>query len=367
MIQTSLIGKLSLQWDLRLGPYRAFFAQSEREIRNCVQTIGLEKGRMGQVQQNEVSRQFAICEDTRTNEVVACLYLCDVVELNEDLSKKEAYNLSFFKEEWLSEIAALSPVYFRTNEEKTLISQVLISHCFIEILKARGQALIIPCDIGFFSIYKRFGLRPIGSLRNDLGDGHSIPMILLPDWEYLSLIHSPILDLFQSRHFPPYQDICEWYYQLVRKNSELQIGSAFYPEQQEDFEKHRALTEGLSPKGLERFLDSAMVVKCREGEVLISENDAGKAIGYIEKGIVHVVIGGKTVVLLSEGDIFGEIAFILNTKRSAQVIAAGPDTEIVLFSSKTIESLNEGDKMIVWRNLSRVLAQRLVLTNRLLG
>ena len=366
MIQTSLIEKLSLQWDLRLGPYRAFFAVSEKEIVDCAQLAGL-LGEEGQTLHNDPPRQFAVCEDTRTNKMVACLCLNDVAELSEDRTKKEAFNLSLFKEEWLMEMAVLTPIYFQVNEDKALISQVLISHCFIEILKAGGQALVIPCDIGFFSIYKRFGLRPIGSLRNDLGDGHSIPMILLPDWEYLSLIHSPVLDMFQSSHFPPYQDICQWYYRLVRENSELQIGSAFYPEQQDDFAKHHALTEGLSSKGLERFLDSAMVVKCREGEVLISENDAGKAIGYIQKGIVHVVIGGKTVVLLSEGDIFGEIAFILNTKRSAQVIAAGPDTEIVLFSSKTIHSLGEGDKMIVWRNLSRVLAQRLVLTNRLLG
>ncbi len=199
--------------------------------------------------------------------------------------------------------------------------------------------MIIPCDIGFFSIYKRFGLRPIGSLRNDTRNGHSIPMIFLPDWEYLSLIHSPVLDLVRGSNFPAYQSICQWYYKLVRENSELQIGSAFHPEQEEDFEKHHALTEGLSAEGFEQFLSSAMVVKCREGEVLITENDAGKALGYIQKGIVQVVIGGKTVVMLSEGDIFGEIAFILGTKRSAKVVAAGPDTEIVLFSAKAIHSL----------------------------
>ena len=367
MTQTSLIEKLSVQWDLRLGPYRGYFPESKKTIRECARMIGLGEIEPQQPIGKDFPKQFAVCEDTRTNQIVACLYLSDVVDLSEDPQKREAYNLSLFREEWLSEMAALSPVFFRTNEQQTLISQVLISHCFIEILKAGGQALVIPCDIGFFSIYKRFGLRPIGSLRNDLGDGHSIPMIFLPDWEYLSLIYSPVLDLFQSSHFPPYQDICHWYYQLVREHSELQIGSAFYPEQEEDFEKHHALTEGLSPEGLEIFLGNAMVVKCREGEILITEHDHGKAMGYIQKGIVQVVIGGKTVVLLSEGDIFGEIAFILGSKRSAQVVAAGPDTEIVLFSGRTVDSLNDTDKMVVWRNLSRVLAQRLVLTNRLLG
>ncbi len=309
---------------------------------------------------------LAACEDTRTNEIVACLYLNNIADLQEDPAQKKAFNLGLFEEKWQAETAVLSPIFFRTNEQRSLISQVLISHCFIEILKAGGQALVISCDIGYFSVFKRFGLRPIGSLQNDAGNGHSIPMIFLPDWEYLSLIDSPVLDLLRGSNFPAFQPICQWYYQLVRQHSELQIGSAFYPEHEEDVEKHLALTEGLSESGLEQFLASAMVVKCREGEVLISENDAGKAIGYIQKGIVQVVIGGKTKVTLSEGDIFGEIAFILHTKRSAQVVAAGSDTEIVLFSEKAIHSLGVEDKMVIWRNLSRVLAQRLVLTNRLL-
>ena len=110
-----------------------------------------------------------------------------------------------------------------------------------------------------------------------------------------------------------------------------------------------------------------MVIKCREGEVLITENDGGKSFGFIQKGIVKVLIGSKTIVMLGEGDIFGEIAYILNTKRTAQVIAASPDTEIVLFSDSAINSLeNNEDRAVVWRNLARVLAQRVVLTNKLL-
>ena len=339
MIQTSLIEKLSLEWDLRLGPYRGYFPKSGEAVRTCLQMTGLEENETANGFEKKAPVQFAACEDTRTNEIVACLYLNDFEELADRPQTIEAYNFSLFPDEWRGEIAVLSPVFFRAKEQQSLISQVLISHCFIEVLKARGQALIIPCDIGFFSVYKRFGLRPIGTLRNDANNRHSIPMIFLPDWEYLSLINSPVLDLLQGSHFPTYESICNWYNQVVRENSELQIGSAFYPEQEEDFEKHHALTEGLTTEGLEQFLSSAMVVKCREGEVLISENDAGKALGYIQKGIVKVVIGGKTVVMLSEGDIFGEIAFILSTKRSAKVVAAGPDTEIVLFSDKAIHSL----------------------------
>ena len=355
MVQTSLIEKLSKQWDLRIGPYRGFFPTSKEVLQECKQMISGEEHVSSFDQEKGVPKYFAACEDTRTNKVVACLYMDDMLELSEDLQWKEAFNLSLFPEESLSGIAALSPIYFKANEQKSLIAQVLVSHCFIEILKAGGLALVISCDIGFFSVYKRFGLRPIGALRNEVENQHAIPMIFLPDKEYLTLIHSPVLDLLRGSNFADYQFICQWYYQVVREHSELQIGAAFHPEYGEDIEKHHSLTEGLSAEGLKLFLGSAMVVKCRDGEVLITENDGGEALGYIQKGIVQVVIGGKTIVMLSEGDIFGEIALILNTKRSAQVVAAGRDTEIVLFSSQTIHSLNETDKTIIWRNLARVV------------
>ena len=367
MIQTAYIEKLSLDWDLRLGPFRGYFPKSEEEIAECLRMTGPGKNGTALFSASSRPKLFAACEDTRTNEIVACLLLGEAGELDQNPVAREFYNLSLIGEAWEPDIALLSPVFFRTKEQQTLITQVLISHCFIETLKAGGQALIIPCDIGFFSVYKRFGLRPIGSLRNDLDSGHSIPMIFLPDWEYLALIHSPVLDLVQGNNSTDYQPVCDWYYRLVRENSELQIGSAFHPEHEEDFEKHYALTADLSQQGLEQLLASAMVVKCREGEILISEDDTGKALGYVQKGIVQVVIGGKTVVLLSEGDIFGEIAFILSTKRSARVVAAGPDTEIVLFSEMAFHSLQEADRMIIWRNLARVVAKRLLLTNRLLS
>ena len=80
-------------------------------------------------------------------------------------SKKSAlYNLTHFSEEQLSKIVILSHLSLNSIEQKTTVAQVFLSHCFIEILKAGGQAMIISCDIGYFSLYKRLGMRPIGTI-----------------------------------------------------------------------------------------------------------------------------------------------------------------------------------------------------------
>lgn len=375
---TSLINKLSLQWDLWTGQFRAFFPSGKEDLQACLQLIS-ETGiapagtfpdhELESLESNldATNTRIAACVDTRKGEVIACLSIHDALHLRAFPDKVQMYHFDRFDDDQLARIAVLSHQTISTVYLKTNALQILMSHCFIEILKAGGLGAIMLCDPGHFSIYKRMGMRPIGSLqKNEAGD-FFIPMIFLPDQEYLSLIHSPVLPFMRGVDFETYDAICQWYYRLVRENTELQVGSAFYPENESFFEAHQAITEGLSDTGREAFLKNALVIKCRENEVLITENDGGKAFGYVRQGIVRVVIGTKTIVVLGQGDIFGEIAFILNSKRTAQVVAASPDTEVVLFSESAINQLlEESDRTTIWRNLSKVLAQRLVLTNKLL-
>lgn len=361
----SLINTLSLQWDLWSGPYRAFFPTQKGDVQAC-RDLAAKENRMTQT--SKLKQQFAACHDSRSGEIIACLKLTDALMFKASPEKVAQFQLNLFSDSQLSKIAVLTDLEVPSTDEKTAILRVLISHCFIEVLKAGGQAILLAGDLGFFSVYKRFGIRPVGPLQKTGSGNPYIPMILLPDSDYLSLINSPLLPMLRGIDFSPYEAICQWYYQLVRENSELRIGAAFYPQEEETMEGHDAVTEGLSADGRDALLKNALVMNCREGEVLIAEEDGGKAFGFVRNGIVKVVIGGKTVVLLGKGDIFGEIAFILSSKRTAQVVAASPDTEVVLFSETAINDLEkEADRTTIWRNLSRVLAQRVVLTNKLLN
>lgn len=368
---TSLISNISLQWDLWIGPYRAFFPTNKEDLRECIRLIkeagtldGLEDGHP----ESSAGAQLAACQDTRSGAIIASLRMADAAQEQSIPGKSEQYHLYLFDAQRMEKLAVFFQFAIHPAHEKSQAAPLLLSHCFIEVLKAGGQAVLMSCDPGHYSIYKRLGMRPIGPLGKTTEGLFRIPMIFLPDQEYLSLINSPILPLLRGVNFEPYHAICQWYYQLVRENSELQTAATYYPENQEDFEGHHAITEGLSEKGREAFLKNAMVIRCREGEVLITENDGGKTFGFVRKGLVKVVIGAKTVVLLGEGDIFGEIAYILQSKRTAEVVAASPDTEVVLFSESAFVRLeSEADRAIVWRNLARVLAQRLVLTNKLLS
>ena len=363
-----LINSLSLQWDLWIGQFRAFFPSDKEDVADCYRLIEangrddllMEKG-------GQAPTQLAACQDTRNGAIVACLRMIDAPVMKKVREKAAHYHFHYFAEDQLLKTAIFLDPAIDEEYQKTQAAPVLLSHCFIEVLKAGGQSIVMLCDSEYFPRYRRLGMRPVGPLRKSSDGRHRIPMIFLPDQEYLSMIHSPVLPLLRGIYFDQYRPLCQWYYQLVRENSELKIGSAFYADNNEEQEEHLAITEGLSAKGRKAFLQNAMVINCREGEELITENDGGKAFGVVRRGIVKVVIGNKTIVLLGEGDIFGEIAYVLHSKRTAQVIAASPKTEVVLFSESAINRLElEADRTAIWKNLARVLAQKIMLTNKLL-
>ncbi len=356
----NFLNKLSLQWDLWIGQFRAFFPTEKEDIQACLKVVGKEDN------YSKIPSQLAACQDTHSGEIIACMRLVNSLDIRNMHKSEELSYLDYFGDERLEKMAFFNSISIAPSYLKTPAPQVLISHCFLEILKAGGQAILMSCDPGHFSIYKRIGLRPVAALQKVSNGELEIPMIFLPDQEYLSIIHSPVLPLLRGVQFDNYKPLVQWYYQMVRDNEDMPISSAFYAKE-EEFGGHDNITQGLSDESKESFLTNAMKVLCKKDEVLITENDAGKSFGYVSKGVVKVMIGSRTIVLLGEGDIFGEIAFILGSKRTAQVVAGSDDTEVVLFSESAINQLdNESDRTTIWKNLAKILAQRVVLTNRLL-
>lgn len=365
---TSLIDDLSVKWDLWIGQYRAFFPTEEEDLQACMDLMEKAggKNRQGDEYLPNFSSQIAACQDTRSGEIIAALCLADALQLSEDNCWRNTYQLDLFDEDQLGTMAVFVDMIIEEEYQKTPAAAVLISHCFIEILKAGGQAILLSCEAERFPIFKRLGLRPIG-LQQKSNNGIYIPMICFPDEDYFATIHSPVISLLRGLDFMTYKGFQDWYKDLVDRNQDLRIGSTYFPDSEEQFTGHKSITEGLSPAGKKAFLKNAIVITYNEEEVLLMENDGGKTFGFVRQGLLKVMINGKTIVLLGEGDIFGEIAFILESNRSAQVVAASPNTEVVQFSESAVNNLeSEADRTAIWRNLARVMAQKLILTNKLL-
>jgi len=103
---------------------------------------------------------------------------------------------------------------------------------------------------------------------------------------------------------------------------------------------------------IEELTHSALSRDFRQGEFIIQAGEQGHSLYIILSGKVKVLIptrdGGahKLLTFLEHGDCFGEIANVLQTKRSAGVIAV-QDTKVLLISEKkALDFMTEHKQMM---------------------
>jgi CRP-like cAMP-binding protein len=100
----------------------------------------------------------------------------------------------------------------------------------------------------------------------------------------------------------------------------------------------------------------------KEGDIVLRENEPSDYLYYIISGTYSVFHKSKKVGSLSTQDIFmGEIAFLLNQRRSASVRADGPGKLVLLSRKSLVGIIREFPHYGIF--LSRLLARRLVRAN----
>jgi len=115
-------------------------------------------------------------------------------------------------------------------------------------------------------------------------------------------------------------------------------------------------------KSVERILHRRTY---RADEVIFKEYEPGVGMYIIESGKVNITLGkeNKLLVLLSNGDFFGEMALILEGQRTASAIATEP-TKLLGFFQPDLFNLLEtnprtGNKIL--QHLANMIAERLRL------
>ncbi len=99
----------------------------------------------------------------------------------------------------------------------------------------------------------------------------------------------------------------------------------------------------------------------KAGDVIFNEGDTAQDLYIIKSGSVEVRLGNRLLDTLAEFSIFGEMALIDRSPRSATVIAA-TDTTIVSVDEKQFLFLVSRTPHFAL-NVMRVLAQRLRVAN----
>ncbi|MFT5169276.1 MAG: hypothetical protein ACI8P3_004525, partial [Saprospiraceae bacterium] len=334
----SILKSIALQWDIFAGRYQAYFATKKDDIDGCIKV--LEEVRRKELNRvsgdsviqssafadKETNYQLIACKDTKSGEIIGCMRLTKAREIATIESSREEYLLDLFDDKMIDKFSIFTRLAVLKAYRGSPVALVIMAYAFLDVLEKGGQAILMSCEPNLFKMYKRLGLRPIGSLHNSSSGGYRIPMICMPDLAHFQLIRSPALPLLSTINWEQYRGIKNWYLDLIREKGEIQIGATPYEADESDKEEHWSITQGLSEDSRNRFLKNAISIRCQEGDLLIAKKDGGKFFGIIRRGFGRVLVGGKTIAILSKGNLFGEIAYILDQYRSADVVAGDSST-----------------------------------------
>jgi SAM-dependent methyltransferase len=228
-----------------------------------------------------------------------------------------------------------------------------------ELALRRGiQLVLLSCEPNLVPLYEALGARAYGSVHRGTRGGFRLPMVFVThDRDHFDALGSKFASVFDALVQDGDSSGIRWFEQLSA--SGIDTGLRRF-----DADRHAlaaSLLQGLTQEGRLQLLRNATAVTTQPGDMVIAHGDGSRSVGLVLEGAVDVRIDGRIVDRLGPGEVFGEIAFVLGTERTADVVTSEAETEIVLLSQHAYDRLTEPDDIrCAWQNLSRVLANRVL-------
>lgn len=131
---------------------------------------------------------------------------------------------------------------------------------------------------------------------------------------------------------------------------------------EQDALKNLNFFNGFSDSHIDEVLQASTIISFAQGDVMIKEGDIDSTFYILVKGNADVHKVGKKIETLREGDCFGEIGFLAETKRTASVIASS-DAMVLKVNSSLMESVSPECQLCYYKAFTETLIYRLSLTS----
>ncbi len=112
---------------------------------------------------------------------------------------------------------------------------------------------------------------------------------------------------------------------------------------------------------IDEFMVAASMLSFHPGDTIIQEGDIDNAFYIVVVGSVSVSKGGTTMMSLGKGDVFGEIAFLTATRRTATV-SASSEVLVLKINAAAMEQVSERVQLRYYRVFCENLIYRLSMT-----
>lgn len=234
------------------------------------------------------------------------------------------------------------------------------------------------CPPYLVALYEQLGYRRYTDNFVDEHTGYTVPLVLLTeDIDYLRKAQSPFFKLAANtknsnrtalwfeKEFPEYATSApprrmtdeDFWRMLTQKLHQIPLVSI-------------PLLSGLTYEEAKSFISVGTVLKAKKGDLIVRAGDVGNEMFVLLTGAVEVRLtdsGGteRNLVTLSQGDVFGEVAFLSESPRSANVVAMC-DAEVLVLTQAFLKKVMEAMPRITVKvlfNLALVLCERLKHSN----
>jgi hypothetical protein len=120
---------------------------------------------------------------------------------------------------------------------------------------------------------------------------------------------------------------------------------------------------GFTDDEVERCLGHSNVIECALGDRVLKKGGVARNIFVVLDGTLEARDGDRVVGVISSGEVFGEMAFLLERPRSLDVYAASDSVRVLSLSEGTIRKMTTVDPGVAAKllfNISKMLCVRIV-------
>jgi hypothetical protein len=121
--------------------------------------------------------------------------------------------------------------------------------------------------------------------------------------------------------------------------------------------------EGFTDDEAHRCVARSTIIECEQGDRVLKRGGTARNIFVVLDGTLEVRDGDRIVNVLSAGDVFGEMAFLLERPRAFDVDAAVEGTRVLSLSEGALRKMIAEDSTVAAKllfNVSKMLCVRLV-------
>jgi hypothetical protein len=277
-------------------------------------------------------------------------------------------------------LAELAPDKIAVGERAMVRPELRGSSIFPDLIQGtrsflndqRVELMFGACEPHLLTLYLGQGSRTYAPRNiNSPEAGYLIPIVnVVEDVAYLREIGSP--DAETTRDFGADARIPDCVERLITESGHvvsqrLSADRSYLGEVRQSLDElaHTRISalDGLSEEQTERCLGKSNIIECSGGDLVLKKGGVARNMFVVLDGTLEVRDGEKIVRVLSPGDVFGEVAFLLERPRTMDVVAATDGVRILSLSEGTVRQMIGRDPNVAAHlllNISKILCLRMV-------